>query len=184
MKITRTLVIAVSVTLGSLPGQSLAQKAAESTVTLDRAAQSAEATNDQRQALVPDPGKRFLWVAATLSGAPKDIDLTKVTLVGGSDKASLIGVDSAFGGEPKQFSMIAPARSKDGKLLEPLEETRSIGTIGFAFTPGKVATLKVIGPPQSFCLLFSVSHGFRTGTISGLGAKALPLPALAATGHP
>lgn len=180
MKITGRVLLAVSVSLFSETGLLFAQAGAGPTVTLDRAALSAEVSNDQREVLVPGPGKSFLWVSATLSGAPLDIDLTKVTLVGGSGKAALIGVDSAFGGDPKQFSMIAQARSKDGKVLEPLEETRSVGTIAFAFSPGKAATLKVIRPPQSFCLLFSVPQNFRAGTISGLGAKTLQLPALAA----
>lgn len=184
MKVTRKLVLAMSVALGSEPGFLLAQAGAGPTVTLDRAALSPEVSNDQREGLAPGAGKRFLWVAATLSGVPHVVDLTKVALVSGSEKIPLIGVDSAFGGEAKQFSMIAQARSKDGKVLEPLEETRSIGTIGFAFTPGKSAVLKVNQPPQSFCLLFIVPEAFHTGTISGLGAKALQLPALAAKSRP
>jgi hypothetical protein len=179
MKITG-LVLATSISLLTEPGLLFAQAGAGATVKLDRAALSPEVSNDQREVLVPGAGKQFLWVAATLSGAPQVVDLTKVTLVSGPDKASLIGVDSAFGGEAKQFSMIAQAHSKDGKVLEPLEETRSVGSIGFAFTPGKSAVLKVNVPPQSFCLLFIVPKAFRTGTISGLGAKALQLPALAA----
>jgi len=153
-------------------------------VTLPKAALSMEVSNDQRTLLAPGAGQRFLWVTTTVSGAPQTIDLTKVVLVSGADSFKLLGVDSAFDGDPKQFSMIAPVVAKGGKTLEPFEETRSVGTISFAFTPGKTAALKVITPPQSFCLLFIVPQSFRTGQINGLGAKPLTLPALAATTRP
>ena len=118
MRFTRGVILAVSISLGSASGLAFAQTDARSTVTLDRAALSPEVSNDQRLVLVPGAGRQFLWVAATLSGAPHAVDLTKVILVSGSEKIPLIGVDSAFGGEAKQFSMIAPARSKDGKPPE------------------------------------------------------------------
>jgi len=101
--------------------------------------------------------------------------------VSGATSSPLIGVDSAWDGDPKQFSMIAPVRLvKTGSLSDPLEESRSEGTLSFAFTPGKMAALKVLTPPASFCLLFSVPKTFKTGTVSGLGAAPLALPALAA----
>jgi hypothetical protein len=91
----------------------------------------------------------------------------------------LVAVDSAWDGDPKQFSMIASARTKDGKTKEPLEEMRSEGSVSFALTPGKVAELKILRPPASVCLLFSVPAGFKTGQVTGLG-KALALPPLTA----
>jgi hypothetical protein len=98
----------------------------------------------------------------------------------GAASYALIGVDSAFDGDPSQFSMIAPFKLKDGgKMTEPYEETKSVGTIAFAYTPGKLATVKVNTPPVSFCLLFAVPATFKTGQVTGLGAAALPLPALA-----
>lgn len=161
-----------------------AQTGAGTTVTLDRAALAAQVKNDQRVLLAPGAGERFLWVTATLSGAPRNVDLTQVVLTAGSEKRPLIGVDSAWGGDPTQFSMVARASSKDGRVLEPLEETRSTGDVGFAFAPGKSAVLKVIRPPQKVCLLFAVPGSFRTGQISGLNARALPLPPLAAGAGP
>lgn len=160
-------------------GAVLAQTGAGPAAKLDKAALSDEVKNDQRLALAPAPGKKFLWVSTTLSSA-QAVDLTKVVLTSGGEKTPLIGVDSVWGGDPKQFSMVAPARAKDGRALEPLEETRSDGSVSFAFSPGKAATLKVLRPPQTVCLLFSVPQAFRTGEISGLDAKALPLPALSA----
>jgi hypothetical protein len=73
---------------------------------------------------------------------------------------------------------IATARTKDGKTKEPLEETRSEGSVSLAFTPGKLAELKILRPPASVCLLFAVPAGFKTGQITGLGPKALVLPPL------
>jgi hypothetical protein len=113
-----------------------------------------------------------------VEGAPQTIDLTKVAIASTGTSSPLIGVDSAWDGDPKQFSMIAPVTLvKTGKLSDPMEETRSEGTISFAFTPGKTATLKVLTPPVSFCILFSVPKAFKTGSVSGLGAAPLPLPA-------
>jgi hypothetical protein len=150
------------------------------TVTLVRAALAPQATNDQRTAIAPAARQAFLWVTAMADGA-QAIDLTKVAVVSGPASSPLIGVDSAWDGDPKQFSMIAPVLLvKTGKLSDPLEETRSEGTLSFAFTPGKAATLKVLTPPASFCLLFSVPKAFKTGTVRGLGAAPLALPALAA----
>ena len=158
-----------------------ASPAAAPTVTLVRAALAPEATNDQRTAIAPAAGQMFLWVTAKADGAPQAIDLTKVAVVSGATSSPLIGVDSAWDGDPKQFSMIAPVRLvKTGSLSDPLEESRSEGTLSFAFTPGKAATLKVLTPPASFCLLFGVPKAFKTGTVSGLGAAPLALPALTA----
>lgn len=156
------------------------QPAPAPAVKLERAAIAREAKNDQREMLVPEAGKQFLWVTAKISGAPRSVDLAKVVLAGGGQKFPLLGVDSAFGGDPNQFSMIAPARGKDGKMNEPLEETRSVGSVAFAFSPGKGATLKVITPPEAVCLLFAVPQGFKAGEIVGLDAAPLPLPALSA----
>jgi len=149
-------------------------------IKLDKAALAAEVTNDQGLVIVPPAGQRFLWVTATAAGAPVTFDLTKVTVSFSQAALPLVGVDSAWGGDPKQFSMIARAARKTGGMLDPLEETRSVGTIGFAFTPGKTAALKVIAPPQSFCLLFVVPDSFKTGQVQGLGAKPLALPVLTA----
>lgn len=150
------------------------------TVTLVKAALASEAKNDERTVMVPEAGQTFLWVTTTVADAPATIDLTKVSVASGSATFPLIGADSVWDGDPKQFSMIAPVHLKSGKLNAPLEESRSVGAIGFAFTPGKGATLMVNTPPQSFCLLFSVPKGFTTGKITGLGAAQLPLPALTA----
>lgn len=151
-------------------------------ITLDKAAIVTEAKNDQREVLVPPAGQSFLWVKATVSGAATTIDLTKIALANGAAKGRLVGVDAAYDGDPKEFSMIAETHLKSGKMATPLEETKSVGMIGFAYTPGKAATVKVVVAPQSFCLLFEVPAGFKTGQITGLGPKALPLPALS-TGH-
>lgn len=167
-------------TATALVGPVLLQgQAAKAPFTLDKAATAAEISNDQRTALVPAAGQTFLWISATGSG-PRTVDLTKVAVTSGASKAPLIAVDSAFAGDPKQFSMIAPVKAKDGTMSDPLEETRSIGIIGFAFEPGKTAQLKIIGPQASFCLLFSVPQAFRTGQVTGLGARPLAVPALTA----
>ena len=140
----------------------------------------AEATNDLRQTIVPEAGQKFLWIKATLAGAAQTIDLTKVTVQSGGDMAALIGVDAMFDGDPKQFSMIAPVRVKGGAAkTPPLEETKSAGPITFAFTPGKVASLKLMTPPQSVCLLFAVPATFQAGgvKVKGLGTTDLSLPA-------
>lgn len=145
---------------------------------LSKAAIAMEMTNDQRVALNPPPGQAFLWVTAKASGTPQTIDLTKVAVAASGSSFPLVGVDSAWDGDPKQFSMIARARTKDGKTIDPLEETRSEGTVAFEFAPGKAAVLKVLRPPASVCLLFAVPQGFTSGQVTGLGAKPLPLPAL------
>ena len=147
-------------------------------VTLVRAALAPEATNDMRQAMAPAAGRAFLWVTVRAEDA-ETIDLTKVAVASGPSASPLIGVDSAWDGDPKQFAMIAPVTLvKTGKLSEPMEESRSEGTLRFAFTPGKSATLTVLKPPASFCLLFSVPQAFKTGTLNGFGAAPLALPAL------
>lgn len=147
-------------------------------VTLVRAATTSEATNDMREQMAPAAGQTFLWVTVKAADA-QTIDLTKVSVAVGANTAPLIGVDSEWDGDPKQFSMIAPViLVKTGKLSDPMEMTHG-PDIKFAFTPGKTATLKIEKPPASFCLLFSVPKDFKTGTISGLGATPLPVPALA-----
>lgn len=147
------------------------------TVTLEKAALAPEATNDERRVMVPEAGQTFLWVTARVADAPATIDLTKVSVTNGTAAFPLIGADSVWDGDPKQFSMIAPVHLKTGKLNDPLEESRSVGPIAFAFTPGKAAKLMVNTPPQSFCLLFGVPKGFTTGKITGLGPAPLALPA-------
>ncbi len=148
-------------------------------VTLTKAALADEVKTDQRQMIVPTPGQKFLWVSATLSGAAATIDLTKIAVTSGAASFPLVGIDSVYDGDPNQFSMIAKMKMKDGGTMrDPLEETRSDGSIAFAFSPGKVATLKAITPPASFCLLFGVPPGFATGQVKGLGAKDLAVPPL------
>ena len=125
---------------------------ATSKVTLVRAGVAPEATNDSRQAMAPAAGQQFLWVTVKADDV-QTIDLTKVALAIGANGALLLGVDSEWDGDPKQFSMIAPVTLvKTGKLSDPMEMTRG-GALAFAFTPGKTATLKVEKPPASFCLL-------------------------------
>jgi hypothetical protein len=145
--------------------------------TLDKAGLAPEVKNDQREMVVPPAGQQFLWVTGTITGPKVIVDLSKVTLVSAAGTVPLIGVDSAFGGDPTQFSMIAKVQQTGGGLMDPLEETRSVGGIGFAFTPGKEASLKVNMPPQSFCLLFAVAKGFKGGVVHGLGPSPLPVPA-------
>lgn len=146
-------------------------------VTVSKAGVLAEATNSQKRVIVPAAGQAFLWVKATGS-AVQTIDLTKVALVSGGSSATLIGVDGTFDGDPTRFAMIASTTLKGGGPSAPLEESWSVGSIAFAFTPGKAATLKIIQPPQSFCLLFSVPKAFQTGQIKGLGPADLNLPTI------
>lgn len=145
---------------------------------LSKAATATQATTDQRVTLIPPAGQTFLWATLNASGGAQTIDLTKVAVSSGGASFPLVGVDSAWDGDPKQFSMIAQARTKDGKSIDPLEETRSEGTVAFAFTPGKIAQLKIIRPPAAVCLLFVVPQGFSAGQVTGLGAKPVTLPAL------
>ncbi len=100
--------LALTAAIVLVAGGRLDAQGGASSVTLDKAALAAEVKNDQRVMLSPGAGKRFLWVTATLSGAPQDVDLTKVVLAAGPEKLALLGVDSAWGGDPTQFSMIAP----------------------------------------------------------------------------
>jgi hypothetical protein len=159
------------------------QGAAPAAVRLTKTAVVPEAKTDQRDLMAPEAGKQFLWVSATLAGGQKPIDLTKVALTNGSDSYPLIGVDSVWGGDPNQFSMIAPVKLKSGKVRDPLEESRSTGDVAFAFTPGKAATMTVLRPPQSVCLLFLVPASVHTGQVKGLSATPMALPA-AASGKP
>src|SRR6185503_18657882 len=101
-------------------------------------------------------------------------------LISGAASYPLVGVDTVWGGDPNQFSMIAPIKLKTGKTRDPLEETRSTGDVAFAFTPGKVATMNVLQPPQSVCLLFLVPQAVSGGQVKGLTAAALPIPATSA----
>ena len=148
-------------------------------LTLGKAAYVNKVTNDQRTALVPPAGQRFLWVTAKATRAPQVIDLTKVAVVSGTTTAPLIGVDSIWDGDPKEFSMIAPAQKASGGTIPPPEETKSAGSTAFAFTPGKGATL-TINAPSSVCLLFAVPSSMQGGRIKGLDAKDLQVPPAAA----
>ena len=152
-------------------------------ITLDKAGLAPEVQNDQRTALAAAPGHQFLWITATGAGAPGTIDLTKVTLTSGGTTSPLLGVDAMWDGDPKAFSMIAPAHLKTGAAVSPLEESKSAGSIAFAFTPGKTATVKVNSTPQSFCLLFDVPAAFAGGQVSGLAAQPLPVPKPAGPGR-
>ena len=182
MMSSRKLAVAVFVAFAGAPAVFAAEGGTEATVGLGKATLGDAVSNDQKEMLAPGPGKRFLWVAAKLSGPPMVVDLTKVALVSGSETFTLIGVDSAHDGEAKEFSMIAQALSNSGKVGDPLPETRSTGFVSFAFSPKtKTATLKLLQPPETVCLLFSVPSTLKAGQINGLGAKPLPLPALATT---
>jgi len=148
-------------------------------VKLGESAIVTDATNDSRQAIVPEAGQKFLWIKATVAAA-QTIDLTKVAVQSGAETLPLVGVDAMYDGDPKQFSMIAPFRVRGGAAkVSPLEQTKSVGTISFAFTPGKTATLKVITPPQSVCLLFAVPATLQATAmkVKGFGPADLTLPA-------
>ena len=147
------------------------------TVTLKKAGILAEATDSQKRVIVPAAGQMFLWVKATASAA-QTIDLTRVSLVGGASSATVLGVDGTFDGDPKRFAMIGSSTLKDGGPSAPLEESWSVGSMAFAFTPHQTATLQIIEPPQSFCLLFSVAKAFQTGQITGLGSTELSVPSI------
>jgi hypothetical protein len=144
-------------------------------VALAKAGLLLEITNSEKRLMVPAAGQAFLWIKATAS-QPLTIDLTKIAVMSGATSSSLFGVDGQFDGDPNRFAMIAPARLKGGDLDAPLEQSWSLGSIAFAFTPGKAATLKIIQPPQSFCLLFSVPRAFQTGQVKGLGTDDLKVP--------
>ena len=146
-------------------------------VTLVKAGLALEITNNEKRAMVPPSGQAFLWITAKAS-QPQTIDLTKVSVMSGATSSSLFGVDGQFDGDPNRFAMIAPAQLKGGALTQPLEQSWSLGSIAFAFIPGKTATLKVIQPPQSFCLLFSVPRAFQTGQVKGLGTEDLKVPTI------
>jgi hypothetical protein len=146
-------------------------------VKLEKAGLLQEVTNSQKRVMVPPTGQAFLWIMATASQV-QTIDLAKVSVTSGATSSSLFGVDGTHDGDPTRFAMIAPAQLKGGALDKPLEESWSVGPIAFAFTPGKTATLNIIQPPQSFCLLFSVPRAFQTGQVKGLGADDLKVPAI------
>ncbi|HUL76680.1 MAG TPA: hypothetical protein VL691_05390, partial [Vicinamibacteria bacterium] len=64
-------------------GMSTASAAAESKITLVRAAVASEATNDSRQAMAPAAGQAFLWVTVKAEET-QTIDLTKVAVGAGA----------------------------------------------------------------------------------------------------
>jgi len=169
---------AVIIGMIALPASTGAQGAASAAFVLSKTATAAEVTNDQRVTILPPAGQTFLWATLKASGAPQTIDLTKVVVTGGGASFPLVGIDSVWDGDPKQFQMIARARTRDGKSIDPLEETRSEGSVAFAFTPGKIAELKILRPPAAVCLLFVVPQGFSTGQVTGFGPKPVALPAL------
>jgi hypothetical protein len=169
-------VLAVALIVGHVGAEPAAQ--AGKSVKLEKAGLLQEITNSQKRVMVPPTGQAFLWIMATDSQV-QTIDLTKVSVTsGGATSSSLFGVDGTHDGDPTRFAMIAPAQLKGAALDKPLEESWSVGSIAFAFTPGKTATLKIIQPPQSFCLLFSVPRAFQTGLVKGLGAEDLKVPAI------
>jgi len=147
---------------------------------LEKAAVVDQINNDEKRPLVAPNGNKFLWIKATALKAPQTIDLTKVEITGTPSKLPLFGVDSAFDGDPTAFSMIAAARLKNGPLVQPVEETRSQGTVALASTPGKTATLTFKSGTPSVCLLFAVFPGFTTGQVVGLGPSPIPIPPLTA----
>jgi hypothetical protein len=156
------------------------QTAAAPAFKLEKAAIVDQITNDQKRPLVAQRGNRLVWIKATALRAPQTIDLMKVEIIGTPIKLPLVGVDTAFDGEPTQFSMIAAERLKNGPVVEPLEQTRSDGPVTFAFTPGKTASLKINSGTPSVCLLFAVFPGFTSGQVTGLGPTPMPIPALSA----
>lgn len=172
------LFLVALISLIAVPVSTRAQAGSAAAFAFTKAAVATEIANDQRVTLLPPAGQTFLWITANASGAAQTVDLTKVVVTVNNARFPLVGVDSAWDGDPKQFSMIARARTKDGRTIDPLEETRSEGTVAFAFTPGKTAELKIIRPPAAVCLLFSVPQGSSAGQVTGLGAKPLPLPSL------
>jgi hypothetical protein len=109
--------------LCAVPTIATAQAGAKAAVTLDEATLAGEVKTDQRVMIAPESGKQFVWVKATLAGVPQTIDLTKVAIAGASASYPLVGVDSVFGGDPSQFSMISAVKLKTGKAGDPLEET-------------------------------------------------------------
>jgi hypothetical protein len=168
---------AVAGTAAPLAAQTAPAAAA---VTITKASVSADAANDSRQALMPPPGRAFLRVSVKVAGAPATIDLTKVAVTDGPARYAAIGADAMWDGDPKEFSMIAPSHLKSGKAIDPIEETKSAGSIAFAFKPGAAATVKVTTPPQSFCLLFEVPATMKGGQVVGLGSAPIALPAITA----
>jgi hypothetical protein len=167
--------VAAAWALGFLGAESSAQTG--KSVKLVQAGLLQEITNSQRRIMVPAAGQAFLWIKTTVSQA-QTIDLTKVSVMSGATSSSLFGVDGTHDGDATRFSMIAPAQLKGAALDKPLEESWSVGSIAFEFAPGKTAALKILQPPQSFCLLFSVPRAFQAGEVRGLGPEDLKVPAL------
>lgn len=147
-------------------------------VTLQKAGMLLEVTNSQKRVIVPSAGQAFLWVTAK-GATVQTIDLTKVALTNDASSTTLLGVDGQFDGDPHRFAMIGAATLKTGGPSAPLEESWSVGSIAFAFTPGNAATLTISQPPHSFCLLFSVPRALQSGHIKGLGSADLSLPTIA-----
>lgn len=170
-------IVAAALIAGHLGAKPAAQ--AGKSVKLVEAGLVQEITNSQKRVMVPPAGQAFLWIKTTASQV-QTIDLTKVSVMSGATSSSLFGVDGTHDGDATRFSMIAKAQLKGAALDNPLEESWSVGSIAFEFTPGKAATLKIIQPPQSFCLLFSVPRAFQTGQVKGLGAEDLKVPAIPA----
>lgn len=161
-----------------LAGSLLVSGAAQSKpVSLQKAGLALEVTDSQKRVIVPPAGQVFLWIKATAASV-QTIDLTKVALMTGASSVTLLGVDGQFDGDPNRFAMIGAAALKTGGPSAPLEQSWSAGSIAFAFTPGKTATLTISQPPQSFCLLFPVSKAFQTGKIKGLGPAELSVPSV------
>jgi hypothetical protein len=177
MRVLPIVVIAGSLIAGHAFGPTEQGSKPTKTVALHKAGLLKEATNSQKRVVVPGAGQTFLWVKATASAA-QTIDLTRVSLVGGASSSTLLGIDGTFDGDPTRFAMIGSSTLKGGGPSAPLEESWSAGSIAFAFTPGQTATLKIIQPPQSFCLLFSVPKAFQTGQIKGLGPADLNVPSI------
>jgi len=175
MRFLPLVVLAGSIIAGRASAPPVAQNT--KTIALNKAGLLLEATNSQKRVIVPAAGQTFLWVKATATAA-QTIDLTKVSLVSGASSATLLGVDGTFDGDPTRFAMIGSSTLKGGGPSAPLEESWSVGSIAFAFTPGRAATLKIIQPPQSFCFLFSVPKAFQTGQIKGLGPADLNVPSI------
>jgi hypothetical protein len=176
MRFSPIVVLVASLTASHAPAPRVEQGA--KTVTLNKAGVLAEATNSQKRIIVPAAGQTFLWVKATASAA-QTIDLTKISLTNDASSSTLLGVDGTFDGDPTRFAMIGSSTLKGGGPSAPLEESWSVGSIAFAFTPRQTATLEIIQPPQSFCLLFSVPKALQAGKIKGLGPADLNVPSFA-----
>ena len=155
-----TLVVAMLATVAA--GIPAAQRQTQTPAfKLDKAAILDQITNDQKRPLVAQQGMRFVWIKATALKAPQTIDLTKVEITGTPSKLPLVGVDSAFDGDPTQFSMIAAERIKNGPSSSRWKKQNRMARSS-SRSPGKTATLKFLTGTPSVCLLFAVFPGFTT----------------------